>query len=351
MLALHNDAFEVRLWEASTGKFTTVTSAAGKTVDDAAELRWTGDSAKLILQLHAADWRDRAHARFVAETVGPVIYHSSTEPFLAWIDVRRLALEDSVASYEVASGRVTEIAPPALIASSNVAEDGSFVILNHDIVKKTDYDTLGAGEARIDLLATGAAPRTLIPSTKGMTLIWSRDLHSYAYTKDGAIYFATIHDKEARLIAGKKKDDTPKDPDAKPKKESYTAVRLSAKGDRLIASSKEGLWLIDTAAGKKDLFVKMPEEDKLGPHYQVLEWSPSGDAIYLSYASRTTWERGVSRYDIASKRMDSLVKDGTDLRRPSAFPGRHALDLFSVRWQPSSAGCSPPTPLSKASAG
>ena len=67
--------------------------------------------------------------------------------------------------------------------------------------------------------------------------------------------------------------------------------------------------MIDTASGAKELFLKMPEEDKLSPHYQVLEWSPSADAVYLSYASRSAWERGVARYDVAQKRLDYLLKD------------------------------------------
>ena len=115
--------------------------------------------------------------------------------------------------YDLASAQVKEIAPTSLISSFTAAEDGSFLILNQDIAKKTEYETLGAGEARIDLLPSksGAAARTLIQSTKGLTLIWSRDLHSYAYSKDGAIYFASIDDKEPRLIAGKKKDDKDKE--------------------------------------------------------------------------------------------------------------------------------------------
>ncbi len=319
MLAQRSESFTLRIWDRASGNFTTVTAPEGKAIDEAGELLWTRDSAKLIMPLRAADWRDRVRERFHGETIGPVIFHSTTEPFLAWIDVRRMSLEESIGSYDVANSKVTEIAPTSLIASFNAAEDGSFLILNQDIAKKTDYETLGAGEARIDVLATasGAKARTLIPSTKGMTLIWSRDLHSYAYSKDGAIYFAAFDlkgggDKEPRLIAGKKKEESkdadPKD-DAKAKKESYTAVRLSPRGDRLVASSKGGLWMIDTASGKKDLFVKMPEEDKLAPHYQVLDWNPAGDAVYLSYASRTNWERGVSRYDAASKKLEALVKD------------------------------------------
>jgi hypothetical protein len=93
-----------------------------------------------------------------------------------------------------------------------------------------------------------------------------------------------------------------------------------------VASSKEGLWMIDTASGKKDLFVKMPEEDKLGPRYQVLDWTPSGDAVYLSYSSRTKWERGVLRYDRVSKKLQDLIKDGRNLH------GTYHLSHDGNRW-------------------
>lgn len=316
LLVQRNDAFELRIWDQATGNFTTVNAPEGKAIDDSGEMQWTRDGATLMIPLRMSDWRDRARERFIAETVGPVIFHSTTEPFLAWIDVRRLSLEESIGAYDVATAKVKEIAPPSLISSFNVADDGSYLILNQDIARKTEYETLGAGEARIDVAPTksGAKPRTLIPSTKGLTLIWSRDLHSYAYAKDGAIYFAGIDDKEPRLIAGKKKEESPEPaesnaPDPKTKREAYTPVRLSVKGDLLVASSKEGLWMIDTTTGRKDLFVKMAEEDKLAPHYQVIDWNPSGSAVYLSYSSRTKWERGVVRYDVASKRLDNLIKD------------------------------------------
>ena len=311
MLVQRSESFALRIWDRASGNFTNVNAPEGKAIDESGEVTWTSDGTRLIVGLRAADWKESARERFLAETVGPVIFHSSTEPFLAWIDVNRLSLQRSIGAYDLAKAKMTEIAPPSLIAAFHAAPDGSFLIIDQDIAKKTDYETLGAGEARVEYLPakTGASPRTLIPSTKGLTLVWSTDLRSYAYSKDGAIYFAGIDDKEARLIAGKKKDDSAKESESKSKKDSYTAVKLSPKGDHLVASSKEGLWVIDTASGAKELFVKMPEEDKLAPKYQPLEWTPSGDVLYLSYSSRTEWDRGVSRYDVASKRMDKLIRD------------------------------------------
>src|SRR5262249_17120812 len=41
----------------------------------------------------------------------------------------------------------------------------------------------------------------------------------------------------------------------------------------------------------------------------VVDWSSSAESIYLSYASRTKWERGLVRYDIKAKKLQDLVKD------------------------------------------
>lgn len=303
LMVLHGDAFEARIWDRSSNKF----SEIKKPVDDSSEFFWSPDSSHLLFALHSPDWRAKAVARFKAETEGPIIFHSSKEPFLGWIDLRRMSMERSLALMDVATGAVVEVAPGAMISSYRAAPDSPALLVSEDIAKKTDYDTLGAGEARVDLITAPGSRRTVIPSTKDLNVIWSRDLRSYAYTKQGAIYFASIDDKEPRLIAGTKKDDSKKDEEKKP--ETFTASSLSPKGDRLVASNKQGLWLIDTASGAKELFARMPEEDKLATRYAVIDWSPSGDAIYLSEASRTKWERGVARYSMAAKKMDSLIRD------------------------------------------
>jgi dipeptidyl aminopeptidase/acylaminoacyl peptidase len=80
----------------------------------------------------------------------------------------------------------------------------------------------------------------------------------------------------------------------------------------MIATNKEGLWLIDTATGRqRTMFQASPQdpEDRTSPRYSVVAWSDDGNAIYLSYASRTAWERGILRYDRAAGQMRELVRD------------------------------------------
>lgn len=327
MLILKGDAFEPIIWERATGKVVNVNVPGGKQAADNAELEWSADGLRLLLTLHSETWRKKAAERFAYETAGPVVVHSSKEPFLAWDDVRRMTALRSLAAYDVKSGQTRELLPEAKLGSYDLAEDGSFLTYSEDITKKTDYDVIGGTENQIHLmsLAGGAERRTIIKSTKGINVLWSRDKRRYAYSKDGNIFAASIDDKEARQLTGKKpdaitekpeaasdkpKDDAAKDAEKEKKdKEKFSVVRLSKKGDWLVASNKEGLWLMDTTSGAKEIFLKMSEDDKEAPRYQVLDWSPDGENIYLTYASRTKWERGLVRYGVRSRKLEDVVKD------------------------------------------
>ena len=287
-----------------------------------------------------------------------MVVHSSKEAFLAWEGLRRAAGPRSLAAYDVKSGQTRELLPEMKLGSYDLSEDGSFITYSEDITKKTDYDVIGGTENQIHLMpAAGGPPRTIIKSTKGISVIWSRDNRRYAYAKDGNIFFGSIDDKEARQLTGKKpdadkdkpdaasdkpKDDTGKDTEKEKKdKEKFNAVRLSPKGDSLVASNKEGLWLVDTQSGAKEMFVKTGDEDKESPRYQVVDFSPDGDSIYLSYASRTKWDRGVVRYDPVSRRLEDLLKDSriysnTRLSKDGrtfvflSAEGNRPIDLFAA---------------------
>jgi len=310
LLALKGDLFEPMIWERASNKWQTVKLPSSKSAAENSELIWTPQGDQLLIALRPSEWRKQARDRFLAETRATVVVHSTKEPFLAWEDLRRLAAVRSLAAYDVKSGETREVIAQTKLNSYDLSEDGALVTYQEDITKKTDYDVIFGSENQVQIKpATGGEARTLIKSTKGITLIWSRDGRHYAYAKDGNLFTASIDDKEARQISGKKDGETggKGDGEKKNEKEKFSAVRLSAKGDWLIASNKEGLWLVDAATGAKENFLKMNEEDKEAPRYQVIEWN--GDDIYLTYASRTKWERGLAKYNRASKQMTDLVKD------------------------------------------
>ena len=152
----------------------------------------------------------------------------------------------------------------------------------------------------------GGEPRTLIENTKDISPRWSGDGRTYVYTKEGQLFVAGIDGGEPRKLAG----EAPPKPDAEPPadsaartaererraKERFTPVRLSEKGDVLIASNNEGLWFFDTASGSREKFVAAPSGEGTDtlPRWSVTAWSKDGQHVYLSWASRTAWERGIT---------------------------------------------------------
>src|SRR5439155_12796032 len=135
LFVLNGDLFEPTIWERATGKFVNLNLPAGKQAADNAELEWSADGGQLLLALRADAWRQKAAARFTYETAGPVVVHSSKEPFLAWDDVRRMSALRSLAAYDVKIGRTRELLPETKLGSYDLAEDGSFITYQEDITK------------------------------------------------------------------------------------------------------------------------------------------------------------------------------------------------------------------------
>src|SRR5262245_20169611 len=303
---LKGETFEPVLWERATSKLDVLALPPEKESAENAEIEWSANGNEILFAVRTKTWREDARKRFEHETKATVVVHSSTEPFLTWEDVRRMGAVRSVVGYNIRTAAWRDVITEKRISSYSLLEDGSTVTYAEDITKKTDYDTIMGVENQILAMpAEGGTTRTLIKSSKGLSIIWSRDEQRYAYSKDGKVWIGSIDGSEPRQIAGKVDDakDAKKETDPKDNKddEKFTAVRLSVHGDRLVASDKKGLWLIDTATGTKDLVIPMAEEDKEAPRYQVVDFSPDGGRLYVSYGSRKIWERGIERYEVATK--------------------------------------------------
>ncbi len=316
ILVLRQHVFEPMIWERASGKWQTVALPQSKFAAESSELIWTPSGDQLLVTLRPEEWLKQARSKFEAGTKAPVVVHSSKEPVLAWEDLRRMAAIRSLIAYDLKSAQTREIIAQTKINSYDLAEDGSFITYSEDITKKTDYDVIFGSENQVQFKpANGGEVRTLIKSTKGINLIWSRDGRRYAYAKEGNLFAGSVDDKEPRQLTGKKESGKAGEGesggagDKDKEKERFNVVRLSPKGDWMVASNKEGLWLVDTAAGAREIFLKVDEEDREAPRYQVIEWSPNGEDIYLSYSARTKWERGLVRYNRAGKKMTDLVKD------------------------------------------
>jgi len=303
-----NGTFAPMVWDRSTAAARAIALPAAKEAADNADLEWSKDGAEVLFAVRPASWRADAKKKFDTETSATVIVHSSTEPFLAWDEVRRLSAIRSVIASDVKTGRTRDVIAETRISSYALLEDGSAVTYSEDITKKTDYDVIFGVDNEVKALtAQGGTPKTLLKSTKGLTITWARDGRTYAYSKDGKVFIGGVDGGEPRQVAGpvaeEKKDEKKEDI------EKFTAVRMSPHGERLVMSDKKGLWIVDTKSASKDLAVPMPEDDKESDRYQVVDWSPDAARVYLTRNSRKQWERGIAKYDVAAKQLTDLVRD------------------------------------------
>jgi len=318
MLVVHNEAFEPVIWERSTGRVTTVQAPAGSYVAENSDVRWTHDGASIVFALHSDAWKRSIRERFDRYTKGPVFVQSSNDPFLAWDDLRRSASRRSVVAYDVATRKTRELIPEGMIASYTLVARDSVIVYSEDITTKTDYDVIFGTENRLVARGQGTStPRTIVPSLKSTTLIWTEDGHRFAYGKEGRVFIGSPGDSGGRQIAGPpagQRDSSTSDTSAAAKerraRERFTPVRFNADGSLLLVSNRQGLWVADVASGTKELMLEIaPDSSTEGPRLTAIGWSPDSRYVYLTSASRTAWERGVSRFDRTSKRLEDLVKD------------------------------------------
>ena len=350
-LLREGDVFRLAIWERERARLRFATTPAGRIIAENSSLQWTADGTSLLLALRTADWQRTARERFLKEVEGPIVVQSSEDPFLSWDAIRRLSSLQIAALYRVEGGRFEELLPESMVDGYRLTADGALLRFNEDITKKTNYEEIFGREATVKVRpVAGGEARTLVENTKGITSIWAGDGRTYAYTKEGKLFVAGIEGGEPRKLAGEdepKAGDAPADSAARAadrerrEKERFSPVRLSEKGDVLIATNKEGFWFFDTASGQREKFLDAPSGEGTDtlPRWSVAAWSRDGQRVYLGWTSRTAWERGLFRYDRAARQLRELSKDGrfySGLRLSadgntlvySAAPGNHPGDLF-----------------------
>ena len=317
MLVFQNDAFQPVIWDRTTGRSVVVSAPAGTYVAENSDVRWTHDGASIVFALHRDEWKRAARERFDRYTRGPVFVQSSNDPFLAWDDLRRSANRRSVVAYDLATRRTRELIPDGMVSTYTLVAGDSVIVYNEDVTAKTDYDVIFGTENRMVARQGSGAPRTLLPSLKSTTVVWTEDGRRFAYGKEGRVFIGSPRDSGGRQIAGPAagaRDTAASDTSAAARerraRERFTPVRFSAAGDLLLMSNREGLWVADVATGNKELMLEVPSDSTAtGPRMTTVGWSPDARYVYLTSASRTAWERGIVRFDRTTKQLQDLVKD------------------------------------------
>lgn len=312
VLVARDSVLEPVIWDRRTGKSRSLSLPPTLYVAENSDIRWTGDGRRVLIAVRSNAWRARVAQRFAEMTQGPVFVQRSSEPFLAWDDLRRQGNVRAIGTIEVATGRYTELLPEMMVESYQLTSDDGTLVYESDITRKTDYDVIFGTDARLVArqLRDGTTTEVL-PLLKGINIQWSDDGRHYAYAKDGRIWLGALGEA-ARKIAGpdsgRADADTGSAARARRAAERFSLARIAPDGQAVLASNPKGYWVID-GAGSRTLVVESGDSLPSLPRYTPAAWTTDSRYIYLTRASRTAWQRGFARFDRQSGQLQQLVDD------------------------------------------
>lgn len=312
------------LWDMTTKRLRTQPLGSARLAENT-ELRWT-TAGTLLFTVRERGWLTEVKARFDSLVHGPISVQVGGDPFLGWDVLRRLGNRAMLVALTPQSGVLDTLVPAAQLTSWTTSPTGQQITWREDRTAKTNYEGGASNEARLMARVAGAAPRALFASMRGITLSQADDGVRYAYAKDGAIYVASLTDTTPRRLVGpapRARADSAADSTARAREERFTLVRMAPTGDAVVASTRSGLWLVQTADGSRRALSTVTDTVR-GPQVTLSEWSADGRTLYLAYASRTSWDRGILRVNAGSgaldTKVDTLVRDGRLYGAPNLSP-------------------------------
>ena len=305
-------------------------------------LIWINDVSGILLALREQDWEEKSREMFTEATVGAITVYDSRKPFLKWDAIRDQSSLIVPALIDLKTQKVKELLPEERYSGIRLAKDDSFIAYIATYPIKTEYGQnyyrQGGREyelLRLDL-TSGAEAKTLVKRhKKRLDFYWNEENNMFAWEDEGDIFIQSVEETEAKNLtkdkvkpeeekatgdAAKdetkdKKDIEDKDKEKKEEKVQFSLNRFSPDGSMLLARTKKGFWLIDHQSGELEMVYEFPEEEgqeeeRGGPQRpRVVEWSPDGRFLYMTYSAQDKWERGFTRYDLESRHMEDLIKD------------------------------------------
>lgn len=303
----HGDAYGLYIHDAAEGTTEEVVLTSSKALSSSSPLEWSPDGASIFIGLRPEGWAAEARAAFMELTEGPIIVQDSRNDFLAWDRVRNLDDREIPALVSVADGSVHEILPESNIQSLRFSEDGSFVTYvlvdeQKTVYKRnegTDYEIF-----RLDL--DSGEPVSIMESTQRRTQTnWNDAGDAFAYGKDGNVFLRELDADSAVNLTEEYRVPLSEDDSTKM---SFSVVRWSPDGGRILVSSQKGWHLLDVD-GDMELAFEFEEDEDTRPRRTVQSWSEDGRSLIVTYSARDHWDRGLQRIDLRSGRAEDLVRD------------------------------------------
>jgi len=302
------DEFVLETFDRERNRLREVQLKSDKSIAANSPLEWRPDGSGVLLALRDVGWAEKSRQMYLALAEGPVIVQDSRKPFLAWEEVRNQNSLVIPAIVDIRSREVRELRPESRVTEMNQAEDGTFITYTEVTPLKTSYLRNKGTEYEVFMLGlVDMTPRSL--SEKSEDRIrpqWNDKGDAFAYAQEGNVFVRPVLADSARnlteryRIAVSETDTT---------KLRFSLERWRPDAAALLLSSQQGYHVFDIATDSMDLVYEKPEDEDTAPRIDVVNWSPAGRYLYLTYSARDKWERGLVRFDLESREMTDLRKD------------------------------------------
>jgi dipeptidyl aminopeptidase/acylaminoacyl peptidase len=270
------------------------------------DLAWLPDGSRLIVALRDAADDKTSQAAFKKILEGPIVVHSSKEPFLEWDAFRRADRFRTLATLDPGTGEARTLLPKTKVTDYQLTRDGRSLTFREDATEKTDYDVIAGTQNHVkalDISAPSASPRTLVEATtlKTMNPRWSDDGRMLAWAEKGEVFVQSIDEAKPRSLTPKAEGENG---------ETFAVSAFSRDNSKLVLTTKKGWYVATLASGARERILELDDKnEEKNPRLTFLGWTPGGDALLIQWGAADRWERGVVRLDVRTKEQTPLIKD------------------------------------------
>jgi len=273
------------------------------------ELTWTTDSKSLFVHTREATWMTKAMALYKEATKGPIVVYDGSKPFLKWDEIRNTNSLTELHLVNVSNGASKKLLSESNYNGINVSGDGQYLIFNENFPLKTAYERNKGTEYQTAYLklTTQDSAKILYPrDEKRRDFNWSESKSTYAWIDSGNVYIQTLGLDDAKnLTKGKAFTD-----EEKKKEVKFSVLAWSPTEDQLMLSSEKGYWLVDAKGTNLEMVYEFLKDKEKAPELEFLDWSQDERYLDFAYSSKEKWERGFTRFDLQTKKMENLLLDG-----------------------------------------
>ena len=308
-ILLKNNQYFLHIFSLGNKKVKEIKLKTDKSISSNSNLEWAPDGKSILLALREIGWADSSKAMFAEATVGPITIYDSQKPLLKWEEIRNMSSLNIVAIVNLETRKIKEILPEGRYNSLRQSKISPYISYIQYFPQKTSYDRKGGTDyalMTLNLEQDSIKPDTLIERVeKRLNLSWNENNDTFAFADSNQIFIQSITEEKPKNLTEDYKHIDGEDTT----KVKFSMNRWSKDSSKLLASSKEGYWLIDYRSGDIKLVYKSPEDKEKAPNLRITNWSPDGKYLYFTYSAKDKWERGLVRYDLQNQKMEDLVKD------------------------------------------